>query len=58
MNTIKTNTPIDILMYDSALTNEVRDLEKSVVNLNTDYKLQSIGKKIIKLLFKNNIKLF
>lgn len=51
MNTIKTNTPIDILMYDSALTNEVKDLEKSVVNLNTDYKLQSIGKKITKLLF-------
>ncbi|KAL0838706.1 hypothetical protein ABMA28_016772 [Loxostege sticticalis] len=42
VNTIKTNTPIDILMYDSALTNEVKDLEKSVVNLNTDYKLQSI----------------
>ncbi|XP_028166064.1 bifunctional coenzyme A synthase isoform X2 [Ostrinia furnacalis] len=40
--TIKTSKPIDILLYDSALTNELEDIKKSVATLNTDCKLQSI----------------
>ncbi|KAM3965113.1 bifunctional Phosphopantetheine adenylyltransferase - Dephospho-CoA kinase [Aphomia sociella] len=42
LKNIKTNHPIDILLYDSDLSNDIDNLQRSVVTLNTGSKLECI----------------
>ncbi|GBP50215.1 Bifunctional coenzyme A synthase [Eumeta japonica] len=39
---IKTNHPIDLVLYDQLLAKEIVNLKLSLTNLNNEYKLQSI----------------
>lgn len=41
---LKTNYPIDIILYDSDLEHEVDNLSKSIDSLKADHRVQSICK--------------
>lgn len=49
---IKTNHPIDLILYDNEMTAEVEKLKTSVVNVKSGYRIQSIGEYVkINLIF-------